>query len=286
MYPRSDRRDALDLWFEMLGEMSVEDFVDELGWPSPSTMHKWIKGDPRYDPDKARYDSRPVLAKLELIRKVSEGAACAKAAREVGVSDAQAYRIVKAHAEGGTAVLLPKAATRARMRSMAGKDRRPRERAPYLDPPRVPAELPDDPEALKAIIGELQMSNAVLREVLDVLKADPGCDPASLTSREKAAVTFNLGGRFPISALCARLGMARSTYYYAVDAMTRPDARDRIASDVRGIFESEGGSARGYRFVKAVLDARLGRPVSEKVVRDSMHEQGLVVVYARARGGR
>ena len=117
MYPRSDRRDALDLWFKMLGEMSVEDFVDELGWPSPSTMHKWIKGDPRYDPDKARYDSRPVLAKLELIRKVSEGAACAKAAREIGVSDAQAYRIVKAYAEGGTAVLLPKAATRARMRS-------------------------------------------------------------------------------------------------------------------------------------------------------------------------
>lgn len=191
MYPRSDRRDALDLWFEMLGEMSVEDFVDGLGWPSPSTMHKWIKGDPRYDP-----------------------------------------------------------------------------------------------EALKAIIGELQMSNAVLREVLDVLKADPGCDPASLTSREKAAVAFNLGGRFPVSALCARLGMACSTYYYAVDAMTRPDVRDLIASDVRGIFESEGGSARGYRFVKAVLDARLGRPVSEKVVRDSMREQGLVVVYARARGGR
>ncbi|MDK7724257.1 hypothetical protein QP551_06070 [Slackia exigua] len=32
MYPRSDRRNALDLWFKMLGEMSVEDFVDELGW--------------------------------------------------------------------------------------------------------------------------------------------------------------------------------------------------------------------------------------------------------------
>ena len=40
-------------------------------------------------------------------------------------------------------------------------------------PPEVPAELPDDPAALKAIISELQMDNALLREVLDVLKADP-----------------------------------------------------------------------------------------------------------------
>ena len=35
--------------------------------------------------------------------------------------------------------------------------------APYETPPEVPDPLPDDPEALRAIIAELRADNAVLR---------------------------------------------------------------------------------------------------------------------------
>ena len=285
MYSAEDRRFAVDLWFEMLGSISMDDFVAELGWPSRTALSGWVRADPRHDPDKAQYRSSTVLSKLELIRRVADGSSVSRAERESGVSRGSGGRAVKLYAEGGTAALLPKATTRARARMCEEKKARARGRAPYLDQPEVPADLPDDPAALKAIIGELQMSNAVLREVLDVLKADPGCDPASLTNREKAAVAFNLGDRYAATELCALLGLPRSSRYYALGAMTRPGARDLIARDVREIFEVELESARGYRCVKLLLDGRLGRPVSEKVVRDSMREQGLAVAYSR-RGRR
>ena len=74
MYPEKKRREAVDLWFELFGTISVEDFVAELGYPSSATMARWIKADPRHDPDRPRYDSQPVLDKLQAIRRVAEGA--------------------------------------------------------------------------------------------------------------------------------------------------------------------------------------------------------------------
>ena len=74
MYDKRAKQDALDLWFSMPGEMSVDDFAAELGYPSGSTLRNWIKADPRHDPDKCQYRSKPVLPKLEAIRRVAEGA--------------------------------------------------------------------------------------------------------------------------------------------------------------------------------------------------------------------
>lgn len=86
MYDRKAKQDALDLWFSMPGEMSVEDFAAELGYPSARTLHHWIKADPRRDPDKCQYRSKPVLPKLEAIKRVAEGATAAQAARETGLT--------------------------------------------------------------------------------------------------------------------------------------------------------------------------------------------------------
>lgn len=89
MYSQQAKQDALDLWFSMLGEISVADFVAELGYPSISAMHGWIKADPRNDPDKCQYRSKPILSKLEAIRRVAEGATLAQAARETGLPSHQ-----------------------------------------------------------------------------------------------------------------------------------------------------------------------------------------------------
>ena len=51
------------------------------------------------------------------------------------------------------------------------------------------------------------------------------------------------------------------------------------------VFREEGRCARGYRFVHARLAEELGRPVSEKVVREAMGRRGLRPVYLR-RGRR
>lgn len=68
MYSEEMRREALDLWFSMLGTISVDDFVAELGYPSSAAMRLLIRRDPRHDPDTLTYRSRPVLTKLEAIR--------------------------------------------------------------------------------------------------------------------------------------------------------------------------------------------------------------------------
>lgn len=107
MYDKRAKQDALDLWFSMPGEMSVDDFAAELGYPSGSTLRNWIKADPRHDPDKCQYRSKPVLPKLEAIRRVAEGATAAQAARETGLTPQQVRYSVGRYARGGTAALLP-----------------------------------------------------------------------------------------------------------------------------------------------------------------------------------
>lgn len=118
--------------------------------------------------------------------------------------------------------------------------------------------------------------------MLDVLKADPGCVPSALTNREKATVAERPSGRFGADAARGRLGLARSTYYHQLGAMTRPPARPWLDAEVRRAFEGDGRGARGYRFVREVVARRAG-PVSEKLVRRSMREQGLRPVWLRRR---
>ena len=155
---------------------------------------------------------------------------------------------------------------------------RPARPMPCEQPPGLPEELPDDPAALKAIIADLELSNAALREVLAVLKAGA---PA-LTNAEAAGWASRLEGAFGAAAACAALGLARSTYYYQLDALTSPSAPpDGTAGEVERAFRVDGNSSRGYRFVREVVSRRRGRPVSEKVVRRLMRGLGLRVCYAR-----
>lgn len=286
MYSRKDKAFALDLWFAMSPSMSFDAFCAELGWPGPETMRRWVRADPRDDPDKAQHNSRPVLTRLEALRRVSEGASPSRAARELGMSACCVARDARLFSEGGTAALLPR---RSRPMGAPGKKGAGARGAaapgePYARPPEVPDELPDDPAALKAIIGELRLDNAVLREVLAVLKADPGCVPSALTNREKATVAERLSRRFGARAACERLGLARSTYYHQLGAMTRPDPRPWLDAEVRRAFEAAGGG-RGYRYVHAAVALSRG-PVSEKLVRESMRRQGLVPAWLRRRRPR
>lgn len=300
MYSEADRKYALDLWFERLGQISLRDFVEELGWPSRSTMSKWIRADPRHDPDKATYKSRPVLTKLEAIRRVSEGASCAQAGREVGMSGQAVRDAVDRYARGGTAELLPKPRPRkggGKGAAMAGGEGKAEGKAaagggaegwrlPCELPPDVPDELPDDPEELKAIIADLRLRNDALEAVVDVLKGGRGrADGGPLTTAEKADAVSRLAPAHGVSAACRAVGLARSTYYHHLRAEGRPRKKDLVAGLVEEIFLVDGRSARGYRFVKAKLDGRLGRPTSEKVVRAAMRDLGLEVCYA-GRGGR
>ena len=119
----------------------MDDFVAELGYPSAGCMRGWIRRDPRRDPDRATYKSRPVLTKLECIRRVSEGQSCARAGAAAGVGASTVAYWADRYARGGTAALLP-ASRVGRGSGMAGRARgEGRRPAPVMQaPPGVPAE--------------------------------------------------------------------------------------------------------------------------------------------------
>lgn len=120
MYPPNKKREALDLWFATYGEFSIAEFTAQLGYPDSGTMSRWTRADPRHDPDRAQYRSKPIAPKLEAIRRVAGGESVSSAARAVGPSRGQVRISVNMHAEGGTAALPPKATAR-RTAGMAKK---------------------------------------------------------------------------------------------------------------------------------------------------------------------
>lgn len=242
MYPPNKKREALGLWFATYGEFSIAEFTAQLGYPDSGTMSRWIRADPRHDPDRAQYRSKPIAPKLEAIRRVAGGESVSSAARAVGPSRGQVRISANMYAEGGTAALPPKATAR-RAAGMAKKKTAPG-KAPYETPPQIPAELPDDPDELRAIIGRLEFDNAVPREVLAVLKADPAFTPGGLARDEKARAALALQSRYGAVAACAALGLAHSTFYSVIGRLTGPDRDDGLDEAVARLPGGRRGGSR------------------------------------------
>jgi putative transposase len=86
---------------------------------------------------------------------------------------------------------------------------------------------------------------------------------------------------FPISRMCAWLGVSTSGFYEWKDRAPSPASRrrERLAAMIMAIFEANHGTY-GYRRVHAVL-LRSGEQVSDELVRDLMRELGLVACQPR-----
>jgi putative transposase len=86
---------------------------------------------------------------------------------------------------------------------------------------------------------------------------------------------------FPISKMCAWLGVSTSGYYEWRNRVPSPAARrrERLASMITAIFEANHGTY-GYRRIHAVL-LRSGEHVSDELVRELMRELDLVACQPR-----
>lgn len=155
-------------------------------------------------------------------------------------------------------------------------------------PPRCPArmsppekEVPPMNEDERAAYDAAMLENQLLRAVLADLKAG-GWDPASISNRRKAELGERLreATGLPLRSITGFLRISKSSYEYHRARLGARGAREELGDDVERIFREDGRGARGYRFVHAVLSRELGRPVSEKIVRDVMRERGLRVAYA------
>lgn len=80
----------------------------------------------------------------------------------------------------------------------------------------------------------LRLENAVMRETIDVLKADdPRLDPSMLTNRERTRVVDAIRGEFGLAACLKAVGLKRSTYYYERGAIAAGDQVRRAAGPRR-----------------------------------------------------
>lgn len=142
-------------------------------------------------------------------------------------------------------------------------------------------ELQRELEALRRDVQRLQLEHDLLEKANELLKKGLGIDLQNLTNREKTLLVDALREHHALPHLLARLGLARSSYFYH-RAQARPgdryaDARQNISD----LFEANH-RCYGYRRIHMALAKQCVR-ISEKVVRRLMKQEQLTVAPARRR---
>ena len=219
------------------------------------------KYNPRYTGACRR--SYTLECKTNAARRALEGEPLARVARDAGCTPTSVYQWMRRYRSEGILGLM---------------DRR---NAPMPAEP-MPA-AGDDVEELRRQVEVLRLENAVMRETIDVLKADdPRLDPSMLTNRERTRVVDAIRGEFGLAACLKAVGLKRSTYYYERGAIAAGDRYAVLRARVAGLFE-QGGRAWGYRTIHRMLRLDESDPivVSEKVVRRIMREGAMRPVYLK-----
>ena len=201
--------------------------------------------------------------KTNAARRALEGEPLARVARDAGCTPTSVYQWMRHYRSEGILGLM---------------DRR---NAPMPAEP-MPA-AGDDVEELRRQVEVLRLENAVMRETIDVLKADdPRLDPSMPANRERTRVVDAIRGEFGLAACLKAVGLKRSTYYYERGAIAAGDRYAVLRARVAGLFE-QGGRAWGYRTIHRMLRLDESDPivVSEKVVRRIMREGAMRPVYLK-----
>ena len=147
-----------------------------------------------------------------------------------------------------------------------------------------PESLRKEIRDLKVQIRRLKLEKAVWEGAADLVKKDPGVDPANLTNREKATLIDALRSEFTVEELLEAMSMPKSSYYYQRTAIERGDKYADLRIRVKEIFvESDAtfGSERIWAALRTGDESHEPVVVSEKVIRRIMGEEGLVVVFAK-----
>ena len=262
MFSPEERQRAVELYFTT--PMTTAQVVKRLGYPTRQCLERWLAADPRY----AGHMAKPIIpleTRTKAIELVLGGMQQKQAARQLGVSIGAVHNWVKAYREGGMAALQP----RNRNASQSNKP------APRRS--RNAGDGNDDAEALRRRVEELELENALMREVVEVVKKDPGADLRRLSNREKTLLIDRLRPAYSLSSMICLLGIAPSSYHYH-HARLAIDKYAGLRTEVAEAFAASKGRY-GYRRIKATLQTG----VSEKVIRRIMAEDGLVAHVPKRR---
>ena len=148
--------------------------------------------------------------------------------------------------------------------------------------------LPDDKDALKAEVSSLkeqiyrqQMELDILKKAAEIIKKDQGIDPKMLSNKEKFNLIDALRTVYPLNNLLVMVEMSKSSYFYQKEAHSEGDKYADLRITVKNIFD-ENNSRYGYRRIHAII-RKLGKIVSEKVIRRIMREESLIVPRKKKR---
>ena len=164
MFSPEERQRVVELYFTT--PMTTAQVVRHLGYPTRQCLERWLAKDPRY----AGHMAKPIIpleTRTKAIELVLGGMQQKQAAERLGVSVGAVHNWVKAYREGGMAALQP----RNRNASQTNKP------APRRS--RNAGDGNDDVEALRRRVEELELENALMREVVEVVKKRPRRRPAA-----------------------------------------------------------------------------------------------------------
>ena len=133
-------------------------------------------------------------------------------------------------------------------------------------------------DELKKDIYRLQLERDILETAAKVIKKDQGINLETLTNREKAIVINALSEKYLLKYLLEKLYMAKSSYFYQVQAL-KDDKYSEVRKEIREAFNDSKGRY-GYRRIHSVVKSA-GTIVSEKVIRRIMKEEHLTVPYIK-----
>lgn len=166
MFSFEERSRAVELY--LTTPMTTAQVVECLGYPTRQCLERWLAMDPRY----AGRMAKPIIP-LETRRKAIElvlgGMQQKQAAKQLGVSVGAVHNWVRAYRRGGMAALQP----RNQNAAQGGKSASVRPRGG------ADAGGGDDVEALRRRVEELELENALMREVVEARRKRPRRRPAA-----------------------------------------------------------------------------------------------------------
>lgn len=197
MFSPEERRRAVDLYSAT--PMTTAQVVEHLGYPTGQCPERWLTKDPRH----AGHMARPIIPLETKDQGDRTGAgrhARKRAAERFGAGVGAVRNWVKAHREGGMAALRPK-------NGNASQTNKP---APQRS--RNARTVGDDVEALRRRVEELELENAVMREVGEVVRKDPGAGLRRLSDREKTLPVDRLRPTYSLNSMVCLFGIAPSSH--------------------------------------------------------------------------
>ncbi|MEF3087974.1 IS3 family transposase [Bacillus altitudinis] len=123
-------------------------------------------------------------------------------------------------------------------------------------------------EALQAEVEHLRMENEYFKKV-ECLSSKQG----TITKQDKAQVVYDLRHQYPVKSLLKLACIPRSTYYYLIKHLDRPDQDVELKKMIQTIYQEHQGRY-GYRRIRDELINR-GQKVNHKKVQRIMKVLGL-----------